>query len=70
MKKLKIMKLKNVQFKLNQKIENENITNQIEISLKHDKYKAVLTIGDNIKIVDKFEKQISIEDNNVEKQLR
>ena len=47
-------------------MENENITNQIELSLKNDKYKAVLTINDDIKIVDKFENQISVEDNNVE----
>ena len=55
-----------VQFKAIQKMENENVTNQMEISLKHDKYKAILTINDNIKIVDKFENQISIEDNNVD----
>lgn len=55
-----------VQFKATQKMENENATSQIEISLKHDKYKAVLTLNDDIKIVDKFENQISIEDNNVE----
>ena len=55
-----------VELKLNQKMENENIKNQIELSLKNDKYKTVLTIDDNIEIVDKFENQISIEDNNVE----
>lgn len=47
-------------------MENENIKNQIELSLKNDKYKTVLTIDDNIEIVDKFENQINIEDNNVE----
>lgn len=55
-----------VELKLNQKMENENIKNQIELSLKNDKYKTVLTIDDNIEIVDKFENQINIEDNNVE----
>ena len=55
-----------VELKLNQKMENGNIKNQIELSLKNDKYKTVLTIDDNIEIVDKFENQINIEDNNVE----
>lgn len=55
-----------VELKSNQKMENGNIKNQIELSLKNDKYKTVLTIDDNIEIVDKFENQINIEDNNVE----
>ena len=49
-----------------QNMENNSITNTTEIVLKHDKYKADVAINENIELVDEFDEQIKIEDDNVE----
>lgn len=59
-------KLYAIQFNYNQTFENEKINKKIELEISNEKYKSVLEILNNIKIVQEFEKQIKLDnDNNI-----
>ena len=57
--------LNNFKLEYNQTLENNKIAKNAEITIAKDKYKGIFDLEDNIKIVDNFENQISLE-NNVE----
>ena len=57
--------LNNFKLEYNQTLENNKITKNAEITIAKDKYKGIFDLEDNIKIVDNFENQITLE-NNVE----
>lgn len=57
--------LNNFKLEYNQTLENNKIAKNAEITIAKDKYKGIFDLEDNIKIVDNFENQITLE-NNVE----
>lgn len=59
--------LKNdISFSYVQNIDGQKINNSVEFGISNDKNKAVLKITDNINIVDKFENQITLDEDNVD----
>lgn len=57
--------LKDIQVNYQQEIGNYNIIKNLELSVSNGEYKGTLTIEDNIKIVDEFENQITLETDNI-----
>lgn len=54
-----------IQLNYQQILENEKISKNIELEIANEKYKGVVSIKNDIELVEEFENQISLETNNV-----
>ena len=54
-----------IQLKYERTFEDSNIAKKIELELLNEKYKAIFNISNDIKIVDDFEDQITLESDNI-----
>lgn len=55
----------NIQLTLDQKIENSKVTKIGRLEISNEKYDAILNIEDNIVIVNQFENQVKLADDNI-----
>lgn len=57
--------INNIQMNYKQSLDSEKISKSMELEVSNVKYKSVLNIKDDIKLVDEFEDQVTLENNSV-----
>lgn len=55
----------NIKLDYQQEFENNQITKNIELGISNEKYEIILTLDNNISLVEEFENEITLENDNV-----
>lgn len=55
----------NIKLNYQQEFENNQITKNIELGISNEKYEMILTLDNNISLLEKFENEITLENDNV-----